>query len=179
MSRFNKWLPFFEESSEKRDVASWDKSLKESLTGQGIQVTGIVSDRAKALVKLGQSEYLDACSMPDLFHLQQDMGKLAGLRIGKQHQQAQQAKLAISGKSGVEKEEKEEIDKHAEQVGTVYKAYRTHSARINKTVHPFDEKNNWSEEGQTSKALVQSVLQVSKLAEQLDITIDLSKAVQK
>ena len=51
MSRFNKWLPFFEESSEQRDVASWDKVLRETLPEQGIKVIGVVSDRAKPLVK--------------------------------------------------------------------------------------------------------------------------------
>ncbi len=176
MSRFNKWLPFFEESSEKRDVASWDKPLQESLSGKGIQVIGTVSDRAKALVKLGEEEYLDACSMPDLFHLQQDMGKLAGLQIGKRHQQAQQEKLAIAAKSGIEKKEIAAIKKSAKKVETVYEAYRNHSATINKIIHPFNESNDWSDVEQISKSLTQTVCQVSKLAEQLDINVDLYKA---
>jgi len=173
MSRFNKWLHFFEESSEQRDVASWEEQLQAHLYTQSIQVIGLVSDRAKALVKLSQAAYLAVTSMPDLFHFQQDVGKLAGLQIGKRHQQAQQAKSNLVGKS---EQERQEVEASAKEITSVYKQYRTHSRTINQTIHPFDESNNWSSEQQVTKTLMQCVMQVSKLAEQLDINIDLSKA---
>ena len=88
MPRIDKWLPFFEKDSEKRDVASWWGLIEEKVLKWGMQITGLVSDRASALVKLGTSAYLNVISMPDLFHFTQDLGKLAGLRIGKKRAQA-------------------------------------------------------------------------------------------
>lgn len=58
MPRVDKWLPFFEKDSEKRDVASWWTPIEEKVLKWGMQITGLVSDRASALVKLGTSAYL-------------------------------------------------------------------------------------------------------------------------
>jgi len=41
-----------------------------------------VSDRAKALLKVTDADYLATYSMPDLFHFMQDLGKLLGARLG-------------------------------------------------------------------------------------------------
>jgi len=38
----------------------------------------LVSDRAKALIKLGKTEYLQAFSFPDLFHFMQDISRSVG-----------------------------------------------------------------------------------------------------
>lgn len=177
MSRFDKWLPFFEESSEKRDVASWNGALTKSMEGKGLKIIGIVSDRTKALVKLGEKEYLNAFSMPDLFHFQQDIGKLCGLQIGRKHQKA-----VISKKELAEKKEKagkdEHLEKSAKQVIAVYQDYRKQTAVINQTVHPFDESNNWSQSEVVNKTLLQSVMKVSSLAENIGINLDLSKATK-
>ena len=43
-----------------------------------------VSDRAKALLKLTDSEYLSTYSMPDLFHFMQDLGRSIGSRLALQ-----------------------------------------------------------------------------------------------
>ena len=91
MPGFNKWVPFFEESSEKRDTASWWGQIKEEVLSWGVEVKGLVSDRASALVKLGKSDYLDVWSMPDLFHFMQDINKSVGLQIGKKRVQALKA----------------------------------------------------------------------------------------
>ena len=48
----------------------------------GVRVKGLVSDRARALVKLGKADYLNVASMADLFHFAQDIGKAAGMKIG-------------------------------------------------------------------------------------------------
>ena len=43
-----------------------------------------VSDRAKALLKLVQADYLSTCSMPDLFHFMQDLGRSIGAPLARQ-----------------------------------------------------------------------------------------------
>ncbi len=88
LSRIIKRLPFFEEASPKRDTDSWWKVLKTKALNWGIEVRGIVSDRAKVLVKLGESDYLDAFSMPDLFHFIQEISKVCGLQLGRKRAQA-------------------------------------------------------------------------------------------
>lgn len=177
MSRFNKRLPFFEESSEKRDVESWNECLGSHFLKKGMKVIGIVSDRAKALIKLGASDYLNACSMPDLFHFQQDIGKLCGLQIGKKHQQGQ-VSISAADLEGKTEKEKLVIEQSAQAVATVHKAYRSHTAMINKIIHPFDEFNNWSKGKEVTKVLLQSLREVSKLAESLNINIDIGKAAK-
>lgn len=175
MSRFNKWLPFFEQSSERRDVASWHDLLSKHLASKGLKILSLVTDRAKALVKLAEEEYLNTCSMPDCFHFQQDISKLAGLQIGKKHQQAQASKLNLEGKTDAQKQE---IEKSANEIIAVYKDYRKQTAMVNKIIHPFDESNNWSSQAAVNKSLIGAVRQVSKLAENIQINIDLSKATK-
>lgn len=175
MSGFNKWLPFFETPSEKRDVASWDKELTASFAEKEIKVLGVVSDRATALVKLGEPAYLNAFSMPDLFHFQQDLGKLGGLQIGKKHQKAQVAKSksALSDKSTTEQEK---IITESEEIIAGYQQYRKQTGTVNKIIHPFDETNNWSSKEVIEKALLQSVIQIGKVAENIGINVNVSKA---
>lgn len=170
MSRFDKWLPFFEESSQKRDVASWYACLGKHFLDKGLKVLNLVSDRAKALIKLGQSSYLNAYSMPDCFHFQQDIGRLAGLQIGKKHRQAQVAKSEVA---------KEQLSTAQwDKTISVYESYREQSRVINKTIHPFDESNNWADSAVINKNLLCAVRQISQLAEQIDIKVDLAKATK-
>ena len=83
LSRFNKWLPFFEEESEKRDTANWWSQL-EWLKETSIDIVMTVSDRASALLKVATVDYLDTFSMPDLFHFMQDLGRTVGGQLGLQ-----------------------------------------------------------------------------------------------
>ena len=154
--------------------------MKSNFKKWGIQVLSLVSDRAKALVKLGNSSYLNVISMPDCFHFQQDIGRLAGLQIGKKHQQAQSLKAELTAKVEVSKtdQEKEELERCINEIIPVYGAYREQTAKVNKTIHPFDEHNNWSEGAKINKSLLRCVRKVSQLAEQIGINVDLSKATK-
>lgn len=176
MSRLNKWLFFFEEASEKRDVESWSKALNSNLP-TNLNIIGLVSDRAKALIKLELPEYLDACSMPDLFHFVQDFGKLCGMQIGKRYQKAMKRNNsnALDNKSI---EEKAVIGSETEEVKQVYESYKEQTQTINKTVHPFDESNNWVSGEAVKKQLLQSLSKISNLGERLNINIDLSRATK-
>jgi hypothetical protein len=117
LSGIDKWLPFFEESSEKRDVTSWWNPIEEKVLSWGMKVKSIVSDRAKALIKLGDSDYLNVISIPDLFHFTQDFGKMAGLQIGRKRAAAKKKFEEAVGAKEKLKEEFEKIDE-------VYQKYR-------------------------------------------------------
>jgi len=69
--------------SDKRDVKSWWNQLTQKTLGRGLEIIGLVSDRAKALVKLAEDDYLATLSMPDLFHFSQDICTAVGAKIGR------------------------------------------------------------------------------------------------
>jgi len=135
-----------------------------------MKIRGLVSDRAAALVKLGKAEYLGVFSMPDLFHFMQDLGKMAGLQIGKKRQQAAKN---LSGAKPCEKKEARQI---FEQVEQVYQSYRGMVQQINKTVHPFDEEDRWAQQAKVEKGLLHCFTNIGKLAKQLDVNIAVEKA---
>lgn len=139
-----------------------------------LNIIGLVSDRAKALVKLGLPEYLDACSMPDLFHFVQDFGKLCGMQIGKCYQKmmAQNDAEALKNKSAAEKEV---IEKEITKVKEIKDSYSKETRTVNKTIHPFDEENNWVIGEAVKKQLIQSLCKISKLGENLKIKVDLCR----
>src|SRR3989454_4778438 len=79
-----------EEVAVDRTYDTWYRCINGCLKTLGIGVSYLVSDRAKALVKLAQTG-LDCLSIPDLFHLGHDLAKGYSLAIFSRLRQAQQA----------------------------------------------------------------------------------------
>jgi Family of unknown function (DUF6399)/IclR helix-turn-helix domain len=79
-----------EEAAVDRTYDTWYGCINGRLKPLGIGVLSLVSDRAKALVKLAQAG-LDCLSIPDLFHLSHDLAKGYALSIFGRLRQAQQA----------------------------------------------------------------------------------------
>ena len=170
MSGFDNWFCFFEEPSEKRDIASWWRPISEKVLSWGMEVIGLVSDRAPALVKLGESAYIGVCSMPDLFHFTQDLGSLLGMQLGKKRAQALKLlKEAIESEKAALQEKFEKIDK-------VYQKYRQQVQQVNKTVQAFNEQDEWASKGAVERGLLQCLTAIGKLAPQLEI--DVAKAAK-
>jgi hypothetical protein len=69
-----------EEVAVDRRFGTWDDRANERLTTFGTEVLSLVSDRAKALIKLAQTG-LGCLSSPDLFHLSHDLAKGYSLAI--------------------------------------------------------------------------------------------------
>lgn len=137
-----------------------------------MSVTGIVSDRATALVKLGESAYLGVTSMPDLFHFTQDFGKLIGLQIGKKRAQAAKS-LQNATESG-----KEALKEALAKIEKEYQKYRQQIQQINKTIHPFNEQDEWQQKGAVEKGLLECFRAIGKLAIPLGIDIAVDKATK-
>ena len=78
-----------EEVAVDRTYDTWYGCINGRLKTLGIGVLYLVSDRAKALVKLAQTG-LDCLSIPDLFHLSHDLAKGYSLSIFGRLRQAQQ-----------------------------------------------------------------------------------------
>ncbi len=156
--------------SEKRDVKSWWSHLKEKTLGLGLEVIGLVSDRAKALVKLSNTEYLNTVSMPDLFHFVQDISKAVGLQIGRKKAQALK-KLEACQESG-----REVLQRKFDLIAKQYKSYRNENERINKIIHPFGKQNEWACADAIEKELRYCFKAIHDIALEARIQISLDKA---
>jgi len=69
-----------EEVAADRRIATWYDRANKRLTALGTEVLYLVSDRAKALIKLAHTG-LGCLSIPDLFHLSHDLAKGSSLAI--------------------------------------------------------------------------------------------------
>ena len=81
---------FMEAVAGDRSYDTWYKGINGRLTTFGTEVLYLVSDRAKALIKLAHTG-LGCLSIPDLFHLSHDLAKGYALSIFGRLRQAQQA----------------------------------------------------------------------------------------
>ena len=79
-----------EEVAVDRTDDTRHRLVKPRLQTLGVEVSYLVSDRAKALIKLAETG-LDCLSIPDLFHLSHDLAKSYSLAIFSYLRQAQQA----------------------------------------------------------------------------------------
>jgi Family of unknown function (DUF6399) len=79
-----------EEVAADRTYDTWHGLVKARLKTLGVAVSYLVSDRAKALIKLAETG-LDCLSIPDLFHLSHDLAKSYSLAIFSRLRHAQQA----------------------------------------------------------------------------------------
>jgi Family of unknown function (DUF6399)/IclR helix-turn-helix domain len=138
-----------EEVAVDRTDDTWYECINGRLKTFGIGVLYLVSDRAKALVKLAQTG-LDCLSIPDLFHLSHDLAKGYSLSIFGRLRQAQQAltqaqehlaRAAASHPVGVKVQQAQAVvETHQAEVErwqAVRSAYRTHLAHLSLILHPW------------------------------------------
>jgi len=136
----------FEEVAEDRTYATWQALVAARLEALGVGVLYLVSDRAKALIKLAETG-LECLSIPDLFHLINDLvksyslaifGRLRHARQALSHAQESLTKCQASGaqtqqaQSAVEASEAE-----VERWENVGNAYRRHLLTLSLIMHPW------------------------------------------
>jgi hypothetical protein len=131
----------FEEVAEDRSYDTWHTLVQARLEVLGVEVLYLVSDRAKALIKLAETG-LECLSMPDVFHLIHELVKSYSLSIGGRLRQARQAlKQAQEQHSGAEAQQAQAVVEAREAEvthwETVHSAYRHHLERVSLTVHPW------------------------------------------
>jgi hypothetical protein len=138
-----------EEAAEDRTYDTWYARVKARLDLLGVGVLYMVSDRAKALIKLAETG-LECLSVPDLFHLMHDLAKSYSLAIFSRLSQAQQAlhraqeRLATSQAShpGAPEGQQaqalvEECEAEVQRWQSVRMAYRNHLETLSLIVHPW------------------------------------------
>ena len=70
-----------EEAAEDRTYGTWQERTQAAITKLGLELRYVVSDRAKALIKLAL-QGLGCPSVPDLFHALRDLAKVMGVSLG-------------------------------------------------------------------------------------------------
>jgi len=139
----------FEEVAEDRSYDTWHALVKARLETLGVRVFSLVSDRAKALIKLAETG-LECLSIPDLFHLLHDLVKGYALAICSRLRQAQQAlqqaheRLATCQTSHPDSPELQRAQALVETSDAavtywenVHSTYRHHLETVSWLVHPW------------------------------------------
>jgi Family of unknown function (DUF6399)/IclR helix-turn-helix domain len=138
-----------EETAGNRTYDTWDGLVKARLKTFGVEVSYLVSDRAKALIKLAETG-LDCLSIPDVFHLSHELAKGYALAIFGRLRHAQQAlmqagqRLATLQASQPDSDQAQQAQAMVEvreaevtRWQAVRNAYRHHLANLSLTVHPW------------------------------------------
>jgi hypothetical protein len=139
-----------EEVAADRSYATWFDRANERLTTFGTEVLYMVSDRAKALIKLAHTG-LRCPSIPDLFHMRHDLAKSYSLCIFGRLRHAkgdlEQAKQPLEK---LQKEAQANPDQVAQAQGRVTacstsvnhwqevgRAWRPHLSNVSRILHPW------------------------------------------
>jgi hypothetical protein len=139
-----------EEGAEDRRFDTWFDRANERLTTFGTKVLYLVSDRAKALIKLAHTG-LGCLSIPDLFHLSHDLAKGYSLSIFSRLQQAkrdlEQAKQRLETVEQNVQAEPVHINQAQARVAAcaasvnhwqgVGHAWRQHLSHLSRLLHPW------------------------------------------
>jgi len=138
-----------EEVAEDRTYATWYRLVEARLKTLGTGVLYLVSDRAKALIKLAETG-LGCLSIPDLFHLIHDLVKSYSLSIHSRLRQARRALIQAqeqlktcraSDPSSVESQQAQDVVEASEAEGkrweSVHSAYRQHLLNLSLILHPW------------------------------------------
>ena len=138
-----------EATADDRTFATWKALVDARLTALGTEVLYMVSDRAKALIKLAEHG-LECLSMPDFFHFMHDVVKSYSLAIGRRlqyaHTQLKAAEHALA--SHLERPHAAQTSQQAQaaveasraevrQWEEIHHTYRQHLETLSLTLHPF------------------------------------------
>jgi hypothetical protein len=135
-----------EEEVENRQYQTWIDKAQTALTGVGVRVRSLVSDRAPALIKLAL-EGFECPSIADLFHPLWDLSKSVGAALSRQFTQANQKlaqaqqKLvqltALAKETTAQQQLVEQLQAQLEFVQLGQRTYHRLRQQLTLTVHPF------------------------------------------
>ena len=136
---------FVEAQAADRSYQTWQALVQQAL-GPTVEVKYLVSDRAKALVKLAL-EGLGCRSVPDLFHALRDLGKHVGARLGRQISELEQqisqttAKLTQlqteSRPTQLQQQKLEQLQGQYSCTQAAQSEYHSAMQQLSLCVHPF------------------------------------------
>lgn len=120
-----------------------------------------MSDRATALIKLGSVDYLNVCSMPDLFHFNQTLARQIGSVIGRAAWRAWTDFQQIKATGAYYSQRRPHEDRYYWQENC-RRSYQDAMHTIHKTLHAFDFTGNWQQSENIECGLTQAVIQAEQ-----------------
>ena len=140
---------FMKEVAEDRTYDTWNGLVQARLKTLGVEVSSLVSDRAKALITLAETG-LDCLSIPDVLHRSHALAKRYALAMFNRLRQAQQAltqarrRLATGQTSHPGPTQTQQVqavvESHEAEMQRwpgIRSAYRTHLAHLSLMRHPW------------------------------------------
>jgi len=154
---------FVEEASDDRCYDTWKDKVQSIIDKYGIKIKYLVSDRAKALIKLAEKG-IGCLSIPDLFHASHEIVRVFGLCLDRKMNAIQKelakatATLALLIELGKDITQQEMIVTDLEtkriEIEAGLSKYHNILHTLSKIVHPFDI----SDSNPQSSTLVQLLL---------------------
>jgi len=168
----------FEKISDNRRYDTWQAFVAARLANLGAVVQYLVSDRAKALIKLAETGQ-ECLSVPDLFHILHDLTKSYSLSIASRLKNArkQLKKCQVYLGKNVENQQTQILAATKEEEVTLWenvlKSYREHLENLSLIVHP------WRISGSTSQDSKQVQDQLRAEVDALEELADTHKLPEK
>jgi Family of unknown function (DUF6399)/IclR helix-turn-helix domain len=182
-----------EEVAEDRTYATWKAGVDERLKALGTDVRYLVSDRAKALIRLAE-QGLECLSMPDFFHCLHDLVKSYSLPIARHvryaRQELKKVEEGLNRHPGLVGQPQDALEaKHHVEVRRVdvqrwedvHSTYRHHLEVLSLTLHPFHIQDSTPQTSeQVDSRLHAAVAAIETLAQehQLPVRHDTMKKVR-
>jgi len=135
-----------EQAAEDRTYGTWQERAQAAVRTVGLELRYVVSDRAKALIKLALKGF--GCpSVPDLFHALRDLAKVMGVSLGLKLAQVEeklahaQQQLSVLEAKGHDTHVQQRFLAHLRGQADVLRAdqatYQRTLQQASQTVHPF------------------------------------------
>ena len=164
-----------EEVADNRTYDTWQERVQAAMTRLGLKLRYLVSDRAKALIKLALKG-LGCPSVPDLFHALRDLAKVMGVSLGLKLAQVEeqlthaQQQLSVLQAKGHDTHVQQRLLAHlsaqAESLRADQATYHHTLHQASQAVHPFT----------LAESKVQSSAQVESQLQQAVATLDTLRA---
>lgn len=153
---------FTEVKCEDRTYATWWKQVSKWFNAEEFHCRVLVSDGAKALVKLAVSG-LGCLSVPDLFHLERGLCKSMGTSLARQQMQLQKQEHTLqeqikTNSSPEITTQLQDLQWQQQILETDHQDYQNSLHSLSQTIHPFCLKTGESQLGLELSANLQAPL---------------------
>jgi Family of unknown function (DUF6399)/IclR helix-turn-helix domain len=178
---------FSEAVCENRSYATWWEQVSGWFNPQQWDCRGLVSDGAKALVKLALSG-LGCPSLPDVFHLLYALSQSLGAAIARQRRQLQQQHQTLQAKlkAVLSPSVKAEVSAQMTALRTQQQTLETHHQEyqhslhaLSQAIHPFDLETGESQLGLELPSRLHAPLATLKRLSQLYAPTQSQDALQR
>ena len=175
---------FFERAKQTRSFESWTEEVNSVNLPEGWTIAAMVSDGAKALVKLA-IDTLQCVHLPDVFHLLRDLGQPLVSYLGRERKRLERQAKALAERQDKRRNPTQQAaydnqrHQHHQQCHALAQwdeGYQQAMTAITTAIHPFSvETGEWQLWGELEPRLREPLGRMETLAQHLN----LSKAIRE